>query len=707
MKKLLSFALAMLIVSSLALPAAAAPTHGTADRLITEDMVNNTPPADYAINTATQGKAREGKYNSYFLKDALQTVQITLPENNLNYLLQNAVEEPYVMTESVTIGDTTLGYCGLKTKGNYTLYHSYHDNPGSDRFSFTVNFGKYITKATHGEKQDFYGCKKISFNNFFFDKSMLKEYCALMLMSEMGLPTPQFGLAKLYINGEYYGVYFMVEALDDTILQQHWQVSGKELTSYLTKPTGTNFDYDQLVQNAQPLYEHDEDTYNDVADMLPTAMEWSRKLTNLSRGLDFSGNALDVQSQAYIDLLSQVLDLEECIKYFAACSWLCQLDNMFTNTQNFGLYLSAEGRATLLPWDYDLAFGCYYPSTAENTANYPIDVMYRYDYFGAGEKEQSHRVYQDFPLFYVIYQNDALMEKYHSYMAECSQIAALGGTVASTGKSYPPAYLDGCIDALSEALTAAATEKTADHVYYMNFISQPGDMEKALPNVSAIIAQRALGVYSQVKDMNAMVSAGGCNLETLGNAMLGEYTGSGKLITVCPETGIFAVATYSGGRRVAAPILKVTEVVPDSDGMKNLTQSLTVDANDTVAAWALSTSVKAKSDYTVTIPLGPEYLTETTTLQFYTYSGGALQPLTVTREGNLFTFEAKNLGTVVLHAQRPGTAAPIASETMDWLLPAIAGAVLLVLLLGLLIWKKRKPNAYSSIVGGGVPDAPL
>ena len=80
-------------------------THGTATEWITEDMVNNTPPADYVINSDTQGKAERGDYSAYFLTDEIQEVHITIDENNLNYLLQNAADEPYVMTESVTIGD--------------------------------------------------------------------------------------------------------------------------------------------------------------------------------------------------------------------------------------------------------------------------------------------------------------------------------------------------------------------------------------------------------------------------------------------------------------------------------------------------------------------------------------------------------------------------------------------------------------------------
>ena len=94
----------------------AKPAHGTATEWITEDMLNNTPPANYQVNGATQGEAETGAYSAYFLEDGIQKVDISIEENNLNYLLQNAAKEPYVMADSVTIGDITVGYCGLKTK---------------------------------------------------------------------------------------------------------------------------------------------------------------------------------------------------------------------------------------------------------------------------------------------------------------------------------------------------------------------------------------------------------------------------------------------------------------------------------------------------------------------------------------------------------------------------------------------------------------
>ena len=266
-----------------------APLHGTADEWIPWEAVNNTPPADYVVNQKTQGKAEKGDYSAFFLEDEIQTVQIEIEENNLNYLLQNAGEEPYVMATSVTVGDVALGYCGLRTKGSYTLEHSVTENAGSDRFSFTVNFGKYIKKKDYGVKQNFFGCDKISFNNFFFDKTMMKEFFALKLLDEMGLPTPEYGIAKLYINGEYYGVYAMVEAMDHSILERYYGVDKDELSSYLCKPEGTQFRYEEICEDPSPLWEQDEDTKKDVEDMLPTVTEWVRRLNLLADGKDFDG----------------------------------------------------------------------------------------------------------------------------------------------------------------------------------------------------------------------------------------------------------------------------------------------------------------------------------------------------------------------------------------------------------------------------------
>ena len=201
----------------------------------------------------------------------------------------------------------------------------------------------------------------------------------------------------------------MVEALDSSILEQYFETNGSDTSDYIIKPENTTLEYDNdmdkfikedgtfdlstvLKKDADGnytatgelnkhtyLWEEDTDTLQDIATMLPTALGWQKKLTQLSSGTDFNNNKIDVNSNEYLELLGQVIDIDEALRYFATHSWLVQIDNMFVEQHNMGLYIDTNGKSLFLPWDYDLCFGCYYPSTAETTANMDIDLMYKDD----------------------------------------------------------------------------------------------------------------------------------------------------------------------------------------------------------------------------------------------------------------------------------------------------------------------------------------
>lgn len=620
------------------------PTHGTADTLISEDMLSNEVPKDYKVNPETQGKGKDGEYNALFLKDDIQTISIEIDENNLNYLFQNADEKPTVMADKVTIGDTSVSYVGLKTKGSYTLDHSYTDNQKSDRFSLTINFGSYVKKKDFGEKQNIYGVEKISLNNFFFDKSMMKEYCSLLLMKEMGIPTPQFGLAKVYINGEYFGVYSMIEALDSPILEQYFQCSSKKVSDYLCKPEGTTFLYDEIEKDPSPLWEKDEDTYEKVKDKLPVVEEWIRKLNLLSGGKDFDGNTIDVNSNEYLSYLDQVIDTDEFVRCFAAHSFLCQLDNMFVGKKNFGLYVGDDGRALMIPWDYDLSFGCYSPTTAESTANYDIELMYMPDRGATQNLYQKSKFYKKYPLFNVIFQNDALREQYHTYMLDCSKIMALGGTT-SFGKTVEPGLCNKYIETLTEALIEAASEPTAKRAGYMNGIVQPRDVKGALPNLSKIVMMRSVGVYEQVMKIQAHVSGRECNLFMVGNGQPNMWlVENGNLTGTDPASCIFTTAKYQG----AAPFLTVENILSEDERYNKISEASEQIGKAVYEAYSIEDAAaeKVKSAYTVSIPCDPE--TDRTKLTFFSYEGSSLIELSGTWDDNIFTTKIDNPETIVL-----------------------------------------------------------
>lgn len=647
--------------------------HGTATEIITEDMLFDKAPSDYVINQDMQADAKDGLYSKFFLKDSLQTVSITIDENNMNYLLQNAMDEPYVLTDSVTIGDETIGYAGMKTKGNWTLWAT--NESESDRFSFTINFGKFIKKKTHGAKQNFYGLEKVSFNNMFHDKTAMKEYMAMKLMDEMGLPTPEYGMAKLYINGEYYGVYFMVEAMEKSILERHYNTD--EISDYLLKLEGTSYIYDTALDqyknedgvftlesmsnvlyenedgdyvadgdllNSAAFWEFDDDTLQDVAEMLPTVLTWEDKLNMLSQGKDFAGNDIDVNSEEYITLLNEIMDVEETLKYFATHSFIVQQDNMFSNFQNYAFYISEDGKSQLLPWDYDLGWGTYYdPMTAETVANNDLDNMYS-QYFHGYKDMSTEEVYAQFPLVNVLYQNEELWNMYYGYMEDCAKIATLGGTTTD-GRIFEAGRFSATMDNLAPQIIEAAAEEMPAHVFYTNGFVQPYNMIEGIPNLKKLINMRSVGVWLQTNDKDSIVTGCGADLFTLGNGMTGKYSVSGTLTTVDANTGIFATANYAEEGNVG-PELTVN-VLDNTDAVvKRIMKTLKIKDADEIIVYSMSNTKDAESFYELYIPVSEDFESKDT--KVYSFNGDVLTDLHVRKDDNLYKVNTDDISYIVV-----------------------------------------------------------
>lgn len=637
---------------------------------------DNTIPSGYDVNPATQGSAKDGAYDKYFLKDSLQEVKITMDEDNLDYVLQNAASKESALAESVTIGDTTVKNVGLKTKGNFTK-NATNNESTSDRFSFSVNFGKYVKKKYgYSDTQNFYGCKKISFNNFFFDKTMMKEYNAYRLLTEMGLPVSQYGLAKLYINDEFYGVYFMIENIDSSILQQYYKTSSKDLSSFLTKPSyyspryyapdlddcisadgeitwdalvrgghiivnpDGSYAYDNGLNYYAGLWENDMDTFQDVAKDLPTTLTWLYRLTMLSNGKDFQGRDIDVNSEKYLQLLGQIMDVDEALKYFATHSFLVQMDNLFTWRQNYALYVNQAGQSVILPWDYDLAWGYGdNPADGESVANWNVDKLYNdvarephyytddLSTYYAGSPENNYYDWPDsasgYPLFNVIYQNRSLMEKFHTYMKDCSKIASLGGTT-SAGKYYEAGRFGAKIDSLYDTIVKAASMELAENIYYLQY-TQPDGAKIGLGALKQIIALRSVGVWLQINKIKATVTGYGYPTGSLGgDATQAEYTTGGNDIAVVDDTtGIFTIADYTESG--VGPELSAEVLAASSEEYKAVDALLKQGSSgaDMLTVYALSETKKAKSDYDVYLPVS----SKNAVVYSYSPDDGTLQPL--------------------------------------------------------------------------------
>lgn len=487
-------------------------SHGSST-IVTEDMLNTTIPEDYEVNSDTQGSAKKGKYTKLFNTDSVENVYINLSDNNWNYLLQNAIGTPYVLTDSVSIGGETVKYAGIKTKGNLTLRQVW--NSQSDRFSFTVNFGKYIKKSNgYSETQNLKGLSKVAFNNIYGDASLMKEYLSYRLMTEMGIPTPCYSLVNLYINNEFYGVYMMVESIDSALTQRTLSeksdflvkpessggdlVYNSSLDDYYDEETDT-FNFEDLsypTDKNNPLFaynglwENDEDTFDDIKDTLPTVFKWMKTLNELS-------DTENANTDEYKEKLESIMDVDNVIRYFAVNTFLVNLDSYQSEKmQNYALYINDSGYMHIMPWDYNFSFGGYGVSNAEEMVNFDISNPVK------------GTTLQERPLLNVILQNEDYYNTYKKYLNDCCIIASNGGTT-SDGVQYEANNYSNILDKFKETLQS--DYKNDPTAFYT--VTQ---YENATTALKTLIGQRAQAVTQQLAGNTEKVTTD-VNLNDIGN----------------------------------------------------------------------------------------------------------------------------------------------------------------------------------------------
>ncbi len=401
-----------------------------------------------------------------------------------------------------------------------------------------------------------------------------------------------------------YNAFFLDNALqtvsidiDETNLNYLFQHAKDKPTVMTNNVTigGEQIGYTGLKTKGNYALKHsyDDDDENDRFSFtikLPTVFGWEKKLNQLNEGKDFSDQKIDINSDEYITLLNTVMDVDEAISYFAVHSFLVQLDDMFVNQQNYGLYIDKNGKSTLLPWDYDLCFGCYFPGTTELTANFAVEEMY---WEGVGTEAELVRP--------------------------------------------QPAYFTSYIDKMQDELKEAASEKLTSNVRYHMRGSQPYDMLRALPNLSKIMAQRSMGGYNQVMGIPYFVAGNGCELYTLGNAMPSWYSNFGYLMLADDKTGI-SVSSYYGemtDKDKKAPLLSVKELGKADKNYQAAKQAIGCGNDENLTVYQLKASGDAKTKYIVRIPLDGIY--DTNKIAVYSYTAEKTTKLNLAMEENVCT----------------------------------------------------------------------
>jgi spore coat protein CotH len=490
--------------------------HGLYYSVSKDDLKTIKDVKRYKINEKLQSK--EDDYNVLFDKKDIANTYIDINNKNYGYVLEHALDKEYVLADGITINDYTIKYPGFKTKGFTTLNGTWELN---NRFSYTINFGKFINKDNgYDKKQNLLGLKKVSFNSMMGDPTYLKEYLSYYLFQEMDIPTPYYNLTNLYINNNYKGLYFMIEGIDDPLIERTINDGSKftfkvdfngadliydsQLDKYINEDG--EFDFSKIIydedhniiyprNNVLTIYngiwENDEDNFKDIVDYLPTFFKTLKELNELNK-------MKDKNTKEYEERLSKIIDIDLLARYTAVNSYIVNTDSYIGYLPvNYVIHMSKDGYLTIIPWDYNLAFGGIYFNDATDAVNFDINKPLLSD------RSMSQR-----PLVNILINNDKYNKLYKKYLNDILIITSYGGTT-SLNKTYDKDNFKNMIESKKDIIIE---NQKKDKESFFN----SDQIKTANENLVKFIELRAKAVDNQLHNNNEKVKAD-FDIETIGS----------------------------------------------------------------------------------------------------------------------------------------------------------------------------------------------
>lgn len=345
-------------------------------------------------NSDTENKL---EYAEKIFGQEIISVEIIANESDWQTMLNNATKEEYIKVD-VVVNGTKFTDVGIRPKGNSSL--SQVERSNSDRYSFRLKFDKYV------ENQTCFGLESFVLNNAIGDNTYMKEYISFDMMKTVGVKAPLFGYSNIIVNGKPWGTYFAVELYNKNYEERAfgdkvgklYNVKMASVNNNTNPPQGGGFGgFGGFGANNGGSLQYKDDNSSSYADIFQNGVgntdeeDYQRviaALKALSTGTD----------------LERYFDVDAILRYLAAHTFTVNLDSYSSNmAQNYYIY-ERDGQVTILPWDYNFAWGGFMLNDAKTAINFPIDTP-------VSGVEMSAR-----PLINKLFSNSAYLDKYHQYL---------------------------------------------------------------------------------------------------------------------------------------------------------------------------------------------------------------------------------------------------------------------------------------------------
>ena len=483
-------------------------------------------------------------------------IEIIMDDAKWNEMLQNARQEQYYECD-VVINGTTFKQVGIRPKGNTSL-SSIASDPDNNRYSFKLEFDQFV------DGQTCFGLDKLVLNNSYADTTNMKEAIIYDMFQYLDADASLYNYAKISVNNEYWGVYLALEAVEDSFMLRNYGMEKgylykpdnmgggnkreqkAEENNFPAPPEGgfqmpENFGNDEQSMPAPPSFErNNQDQTSESQNTQGERKTFDRE--NFGGGelggrggfggmgggsnLNYTDDNLDsyqtiwnsevndstdTDHKRVVEALKNVhggtdiekyIDVDQVLKYMAVHNFSVNDDSLSGSmSHNYYLY-EANGRISILPWDYNLALGGMHGGNGTSVINDPIDELWQ------GTK-----------LFDFVLQNEEYKARYHEYYNKLVNEYLYGGKFEETFNRIRT-QIDSLVETDPNSMYTYEEYLKGVQVLYdavmLRAESIKGQLDGTIPSTSE----------GQKADSSKLVDASHLNLSDLGQFMRGGFGGN-------------------------------------------------------------------------------------------------------------------------------------------------------------------------------------
>ncbi len=342
---------------------------------------------------------------------------------------------------SFFFNETEWYQVGIRFKGNSSLRSSY--SSGIEKLSFKLDFDEYEDDYPEITDQRFYGFRQLNLKNNYDDMSLVREKVGADLFREFGLASSRAAFCVVYVDHGsgpiYYGVYTLVEEVDDSLLDSQFE-SGK---GNLYKPDGTAASFAAGSYNESEMEKKNNETLADYSDVYA-----------LYDAINSPERTSDAES--WKAELNACFNMDAFLQWLAANTAMQNWDTYGVMTHNYYLYNNpANGLLTWIPWDNNEALqegklgGALSLSLDEVGSNWPL-IRYLMDV------DENQQIYKAYLLEFTegVFNPDKMITLYSQYQELLQEYAYAESSPHTFIRS--DAEFDTAIDALKQHVQARA-----------------------------------------------------------------------------------------------------------------------------------------------------------------------------------------------------------------------------------------------------------